>query len=356
MLSPVFLVPRQQAPLWLRSTAFVGGIALGLLIAFGILIAYGVTAGQIVSEFIVYVFLDLNGLAQVVTASTPLVLVGLASAAALKLRFWNIGVEGQMWLGCIAATGVAIFDIGPDSVRLPLMFIAAAAAGACWIGIPAFLKLRFRVNEIITSLLLTYVAYQLVEHLLFGAWHDPGSAFPNSQHYDEGVERLARLDWGSTHTGIWIALGAGVLLWFVMARSRIGFYMDAIGANVDAARAAGIPVVLTTALAAGMSGGLAGVAGAGLAAGQEYRMTLFIAGGYTFSGIVIAFIGRFRPIPVVVTAFVVGGVYTAGDTLKVFYQLPAAITTLIEAVILLSVVVVEFFSRYRLSFAVRERA
>ena len=99
-------------------------------------------------------FLDLSGLAQVVTSSTPLVLVGLASAAALKLRFWNIGVEGQMWLGCIAATGVAIFDLGPDSLRLPLMFIAAAAAGACWIGIPAFLKLRFRVNEIITSLLL----------------------------------------------------------------------------------------------------------------------------------------------------------------------------------------------------------
>lgn len=117
-----------------------------------------------------------------------------------------------------------------------------------------------------------------------------------------------------------------------------------------------MPVVLTTALAAAMSGGLAGVAGAGLAAGQEYRMTLFIAGGYTFSGIVIAFIGRFRPLPVVVTAFVVGGVYTAGDTLKVFYQLPGAITTLIEAVILLSLVTVEFFSRYHLTFGVGERA
>ena len=154
MLAPVYLVPRQQAPFWLRAATFVGGIALGLLIAFGILIAYGVTAGQIVNEFVVYVFLDLSGLAQVVTSSTPLVLVGLASAAALKLRFWNIGVEGQMWLGCIAATGVAILDLGPDSLRLPLMFIAAAAAGACWIGIPAILKLRFRVNEIITSLLL----------------------------------------------------------------------------------------------------------------------------------------------------------------------------------------------------------
>ena len=356
MLSPIYLVPRQQVPLWLRTSTFVGGIALGLLIAFGILVANGVTAGQIVNEFVVYVFLDLNGLAQVVTASTPLVLVGLASAVALKLRFWNIGVEGQMWLGCIAATGIAIFDIGPDYLRLPLMFVAAAGAGALWVGIPAFFKLRFRVNEIITSLLLTYVAYKLVEHLLFGAWHDPGSAFPNSRHYDVETERLARLGWGSSHTGIWIVAGASVLLWFIMTRSRIGFFMDAIGANVNAARAAGIPVMLTTAVAVGMSGGLAGVAGAGLAAGQEYRMTLFIAGGYTFSGIVIAFIGRFRPIPVVITAFVVGGVYTAGDTLMVFYQLPRAITTLIEAVILLSFVVVEFFSRYHITFGTKERA
>ena len=118
----------------------------------------------------------------------------------------------------------------------------------------------------------------------------------------------------------------------------------------------GVPVVLTTALAAVMSGGLAGVAGASLAAGQEYRMTLFIAGGYTFGGIVIAFIGRFRPIPVIITAFVVGGVYTAGDTLKVFYQLPAAITTLLEVVILLTFVVVEFFSRYHVTAGLRELA
>ena len=356
MLSPIYLVPRQQVPFWLRATTFAGGIGLGLLVSFGILVVSGVTPGQIINEFVVYVFLDLNGLAQVVTASTPLILVGLASAAALKLKFWNIGVEGQMWLGCIAATGVALFDIGPDWMRLPLMFVAAAGAGALWVSIPAFLKLRFEVNEIITSLLLTYVAYKLVEHLLFGAWHDPGSAFPNSPHYDEGTERLTRLGWGSSHTGIWIAMGAGVALWFIMARSRFGFYMDAIGVNVNTARAAGIPVVLTIAVAVLMSGGLAGIAGAGLIAGQEYRMTLFIAWGYTFSGIVIAFIGRFRPIPVVITAFVVGGVYTAGDTLMVFYQLPRAITTLIEAVILLSLVLVEFFSRYHITFGTKEKA
>lgn len=356
MFSPIYLVPRQQIPVWLRAATFVSGIALGLLISFGILVTSGVTPGQIINEFVVYVFLDLNGLAQVVTASTPLVLVGLASAAALKLKFWNIGVEGQMWMGCIAATGVALFDVGPEWLRLPLMFVAAAVAGAAWVSIPAFLKLRFGVNEIITSLLLTYVAFKLVEHLLFGAWHDPGSAFPNSRHYDEGVERLARLGWGSAHSGIWIAVGASLVLWFIMTRSRFGFYMDAIGVNVNTARAAGVPVVLTIAVAVVMSGGLAGMAGAGLIAGQEYRMTLFIAWGYTFSGIVIAFIGRFRPIPVVITAFVIGGVYTAGDTLMVFYQLPRAITTLIEAVILLSLVMVEFFSRYHITFGAKERA
>ena len=356
MLSPIYLVPRQQVPLWMRVATFVGGIALGLVIAFGILVASGVTPGQIINEFVVYVFLDSKGLAQVVTASTPLLLAGLASSAALKLKFWNIGVEGQMWLGRIAATGIAIFDVGPDWMRLPLMFVAAALAGAMWVAVPAYLKLRFGVNEIITTLLLTYVAFKLVEHLLFGAWHDPGSAFPNSVRYDEGTERLARLGWGSAHTGIWIALGAGVVLWFIMARSRFGFYMDAVGANANTARAAGVPVVLTIAVAVVMSGGLAGMAGAGLIAGQEYKMTLYIAWGYTFSGIVIAFIGRFRPIPVMITAFVVGGVYTAGDTLMVFYQLPRAITTLIESIILLSLVTVEFFSRYHITFGTKERA
>ena len=276
---------------------------------------------------------------------------------ALKLRFWNIGVEGQMWLGCIAATGVALFDLGPDFLRLPLMFAAAAGAGAVWIGIPAFLKLRFpgQRDHYLAAADLCRLPARRAPALR--CVERPRQLIPQFAALRRGDGAAGPGSAGAPPTpGSWIALGAGVLLWFVMTRSRIGFYMDAIGANAEAARAAGVPVVLTTALAAAMSGGLAGIAGAGLAAGQEYRMTLFIAGGYTFSGIVIAFIGRFRPIPVIVTAFVVGGVYTAGDTLKVFYQLPAAITTLIEAVILLSFVVVEFFSRYRLSFGVREHA
>jgi simple sugar transport system permease protein len=356
MLSPIYLVPRQQVPLWLRVSTFIGGIGLGLLIAFCILVLNGVTPGQIVNEYVVYVFLDLKGLAQVVTTSTPLLLAGLASAAALKLKFWNIGVEGQMWLGCIAATGVAIFDVGPEWMRLELMFVAAAVAGALWVAVPAFLKLRYGVNEIITTLLLTYVAFKLVEHLLFGAWQDPGSAFPNSPRYDEDSERLARLGWGSAHTGIWIALGAAAVLWFIMTRSRLGYFMDAVGANVKSAHAAGVPVLLTIGVAVALSGGLGGMAGASLTAGQEYKLTIYIAWGYTFSGILIAFIGRFRPIPVTITAFVVGGVYTAGDTLLVFYQLPRPITTLIEAVILLSLITVEFFSRYHITFGKKERA
>jgi len=349
MLSPILLVPRQQVPLPLKIATFAGGIALGLLISFAILVSSGVAPDAIVNEFVVFVFLDLNGLAHVVTEATTLALVGLASAAALKLKFWNIGVEGQVWLGALAATGVATFDIGPAGARLFLMFAAGALAGALWIAIPTFLKLKFEVNEIITTLLMSYVAYLFVQHMVFGAWQDPGTNFPVSAHFDEGIERLARLGWGNIHSGVFIALGACLPMWILMNFSRFGFYMDAIGANPVASKTAGIPVVLTVALAALLSGGLAGLAGVNIVAGQEYRLTQYIGQGYTFSGIVIAFVARFRPIPVVITAFVVGGVYTAGETLKVFYQLPEAIVVLIEAVILLSLVVVEFFGRYHIT-------
>ena len=346
MLNRIYLVSRQQIPYWLRLTTFCSGIIAGLACCVFILMASGVSFRDIVNEFVVFVFLDESGFVLTLTSFIPLALVGLAAAAAIKLKFWNIGIEGQMWVGTIAATAVATYDIGPEGFRLLLMFLAAAVAGSLWIGIPAVLKLRYGVNEIITTLLLSYVAFLLVRNLLFGVWRDPNSGFPASAMYDPEIEQLAKLGWGSLHSGIWIALGAGMIWWWIMNISRFGFMMDAVGANPLAAKAAGLPVTATIVGAVILSGGLAGVAGLVIVAGQEYRLTIHIAEGYTFSAIVIAFIARFNPIGVLIAAFVIAGIYTAGETLKVFYQLPNAIVILLEAVILLSLLIAEFFSRY----------
>jgi simple sugar transport system permease protein len=341
------LLRRQQVPVWLRGVCFTAGILTGLSVAFVILVIAGVAPGEILNEFVVQVFFNSLGLAQTVTTATPLILVGLGAAAALKLKFWNIGIEGQLWMGAVAATGIAIHDIGPPAMRLALMLTAAVLAGAVWIGIPVFFKLRYGVNEIIMTLLMTYVAFLFVQHIVFGAWQDPTTSFPVSEHFDD-VERLARLGWGNAHTGIWIAIGAGALMWLLMDRSRFGYYATAVGLNLTAARGAGLPVTLTIIISVLLSGGISGLAGAAIVAGAEYRLTQFLAHGYTFSGIVIAFIARFRPIGVVISGLVIGGVYTAGGTLKVFYSLSEAIVILIEGVILLCLLISEFFARYQI--------
>lgn len=344
------LLRRQHAPFPLRALCFTAGIAAGLLVSCTVLVAAGVPAKAIASEFIGHVFFTSRGLAHATTLATPLILVGLGAAAAVKLRFWNIGVEGQLWCGALAATGVAIFDIGPEPLRLPLMLAVAMLAGAAWIGVPAFFKLRYRVNEIIMTLLMTYVAFLLVQHLLFGAWQDPSVTFPVSPRFDD-AERLARLGWGKTHSGIIVTLLAGLAMWVLMERSRFGFYADATGNNPTAARAAGIPVVMTIAGAALVSGGLSGLAGAIIVSGTEFRLTQFLGHGYTFSAIVIAFVARFRPLQVVVAGFVLAGIYTAGETLKVFYSVSEAVVVLIEGSILLSLLLSRFFSTYHVRMA-----
>lgn len=354
MLNRLYLVSRQSVPKSVRIGTFISGLVLGVAISLIVLMANGVSLANIFNEFVVFVFLDSNGQAQLLTEFIPLAMVGLAAAAAIKLQFWNIGIEGQMWMGAVAATFVATLNIGPDSTRLALMFIAAALAGTLWIAAPAWLKLRYGINEIVTTLLLSYVAYLFVQSLLFGVWRDPDSGFPASPILDEGVERLALLGWGNLHSGIWLTLGAGAIWYWLMGLSRFGFFMDYVGQNPIAAKAVGLPVIATIVGSVVLSGGLAGVAGAAIVAGQEYRLTIHIADGYTFSAIVVAFLARFDPIGCLVAALVLAGISSTGEVLKAFYQLPLSMVTLIEAILLLSVLVAEFFARYHISIRKKE--
>lgn len=348
MLESALLVRRQEVPVWLSIASYAGGLVFGLAAAALLLIAVGVPPDAIVDEFLVETFLTSDGLAQTATAAAPLILVGLAASVAARVRFWNIGIEGQLWLGAIAATWISIDDIGPAPIRLALMLVASFVAGAAWIALPLFLKMRWKVSEVISTLLLGNVAFLFVQHLLFGAWRDPTNSFPLSKAFDP-VEQFSTLGWGQLHSGIWLSLAAGLVVWIVLERTRLGFYAKAIGLNPDAARATGMPVIASIATLVLSSGGLCGLAGAMIVAGTEHRLNQSIANGYLFSGIVIAFLARSRPLATVVVAFVVGGVYTAGSVLKVFYSVSEAVIVLIQGTVLISVLMAQFFSAYRLS-------
>ena len=351
MLNRISLVPRQHTPIWLSGVSLAGGIALGLLLATLLLLLNGVNFNGIVNEFILYSFVNSRGLAQTLTKATSLLLVGLASAVVLKLRFWNIGVDGQVWLGAIAATGIAVHDIGPPSTRLWVMALVAIVAGAAWIGIPVFLRLKLGVNEVISTLMLSYIAFLLAQHFLYGGWRDPSTSFPVTANFDAPTERLPRIGFGHVHSGIWLSLVAAVVVSYLMLISRFGFYLTTVGLNARGAKAAGLPVTLIIVIAVLIAGGLCGLAGYTIVAGQEYRLTQFVVHGYTFSAILIAFLARFNPIAVVPVAFIIAGLFTAGETLKTFHQLPLALILVVESLILLSVVAVDFFARYNITFS-----
>jgi len=348
MLDSAILVRRQEPSFWLNAACYAGGLAAGLMLSVLLLIWAKVPPEAIVEELVVQAFFTAEGFAQTTTAAVPLILVGVATVITMRLRFWNIGIEGQLWLGAIAATAVALGDLGPETLRLPLMLAAAFAGGAAWMAIPLVLKLRWGVSEVISTLLLGSVAFLLVQHLLFGVWRDPATGFPISAAFDP-AERFALLGWGQLHAGLWVALAAGLLAWLLLDHTRLGFYARAIGLNRKAAAAAGMPVGGTIALLVLGAGGLCGLAGAAIVAGTEHRLTQSIGTGYLFSAIVIAFLARAQPVAAVLIAFAVGGIFTAGGVLKVFYSVSEAVVVLIQGTVLMTVLVSHFFSAYHLT-------
>ncbi|GAA2860408.1 simple sugar transport system permease protein [Aminobacter niigataensis] len=338
---------RQHASAWYQVVALAGGVGAGLFIAALILVASGVGFSDLANEFIFSIFSTPRSLSDVLTQAAPLLIVGLAAAVAFRVRFWNIGIEGQMILGSIAATGVAIGNIGPAPLRVATMFIAAALGGMLWMLIPALLRIRHGVNEIISTLLLNYVAFNLLLHLLYGSWKDPKSGFPNSEQY-EAVERLATVGWESLTYALPLALILTAVIWWLLNVSRYGYFTRVVQANPRMAAAMGLPVIAVTMGAALLSGALAGVAGFAISAGVEYRMTQGFFVGYGFSGILIAFLARNNPLGAVLVALCVATLFIASQSLQVFYQIPGSVVQLVQAVVVICVAASEFFIRYRI--------
>lgn len=295
MFDAAFLVRRQAPGFWLSGLCYAGGLLVGLAISAFLLVQAGVPAEALVDEFLVATFLTSDGLSQTVTAALPLVLVGLASAVAMRVRFWNIGIEGQLWLGAVAATWVTLDGIGPEKLRLPLMILFAALVGAAWIAFPLWLKLKWGVNEVISTLLLGNVAFLVVQHLLFGAWRDPATNFPVTPAFAQS-SRFTMVGWGQLHYGLLVVAAVAVALWYALEHTRLGFYADAVGHNAKAARATGLPVGLTIIGLVLLSGALAGIAGVTIVAGTEHRLNQAVGNGYLFSAIVIAYLARARPL------------------------------------------------------------
>lgn len=340
---------RDDMPQWQQSAAFLAGVTAGLGISVLILLLSGVGLSALLNEFVVFIFTSPKNISAVLVQAGPLIIVGLSAGIAFKARFWNIGIEGQVIFGAIGATLIAINDIGPESTRLFLMALFSALFGMMWIVLPAVLKLRLQVNEIISTLLMNYVAFNFLLHLLYGPWQDPISAFPHSQQFDD-FERLAPIGWQNLNSSLLIAVILVVFCFWFMLKSRFGFQLNFIHSNARRAKALGVRVAVLTMVAALLSGALSGLAGFAISAGIESRMTQSFFIGYGFSGILIAFLARNNPLGIVAVSLLVATLMIAGQSLQVFYQIPFAMVQLIQAVIVICVAASEFFIRHRVRF------
>jgi simple sugar transport system permease protein len=345
LVSPRLAVSRR-----LTALTLTGGIVTGLIVCTCFLLTQGMGLSDLASQFIGYTFGDPEGLDQTLTRSIPFILMGLSVAICLRVKFWNIGVQGQVWAGAMAATAVSLYHIGPAALRIETMFLAAAIGGGLWCGVCGAARLYLRANEVVTTLLMNYVAAFLAQQLLYGAWRNPTDSYPVSQSFAPG-ETLALLGFGHLHAGIFISLAGALFCFWLCTYSRVGFMARAVAANPLAARAVGIPVGRVVLLMATLGGALSGLAGFCIVCGEEHKLTQFVGDpDFIFKSIVIAYLARANPLGVIIAAIAVAGLDTAGDSLKAFYQLPGATVLAIEATLLLCVSSFEFLLRYRLDW------
>lgn len=354
LLERRFTLELRQQLGWPQQAAIVAlAVAVGLFISGAILVAAGVSPADLLNEFIVQTFTDPDNFRAVLFQAAPMVMIGLAAAMAFRARFWNLGLEGQMVWGAIGATFVSLHEVGPPGLRLWLMAGAALACGLAWSALPLALKMRLGINEIISSLMLNYVAANFLLHLVYGAWKDPKDSFPYSPKF-QPFERLPDIA-GGYSSAIVLAAVVALLAWWFVDKSRAGLYLRFVHANRRVADAVGVPVRALVLGSVLLSGALAGLAGFMVAAGQEGRLTQGFYGGYGFSGILIAFLARNNPLAASVVAVAVATLFVAGRSLQVFYQIPFSMVQLIQAILVVCVASSDFFIRHRLRAVGRDR-
>jgi simple sugar transport system permease protein len=288
-------------------------------------------------------------LVETLTRATPLIFTGLAVAIAFRARLWNIGAEAQLYAGAVMTVvlGTGALPL-PAPILVPLIMAAAMAAGALLLLGPAVLKTRFGVDEVVTTLLLNFVMLLFVSMLLEGPLKDPmGLGWPQSSRVLPEA-RLPRLVEGRRlHAGFLLALLAALVAWIVMARTKLGYEMRAVGHNAEAARFAGIPVNLVLVKTALLSGGIAALAGFSEVAGLKGNLTLDLSPGFGYTGIVVATLALLNPLGVVASAIFVAAIFVGADAMSRTAGVPSYIADVMTATALLTMVVAIMLMRFR---------
>ena len=342
--------PREQT-----SRAFALGVpvlAAGVALALAAipLMAAGANPIRAYSEMLRGVFGSVFAVSEMLTRATPLIFTGLAAALAFRARLWNIGAEGQLYLGAMAAVaiGSGALDI-PGLFLVPLIIVVGAAAGAAGMVAPTYLKVRFGADEVVTTLLLNFIILIFLQMMLEGPLQDPMSlGWPQSAPIlDQGV-LPPLMDRMRVHSGLILALVLAACAQFMLIRSVWGFKLRAVGENAAAARHAGINVKRSLFGVAAISGGLAGLAGVSEVAGLKGYLTADLSPGFGYTGIVVAMLAGLSPVGVVIAAVFIASVFVGADSMSRAMGVSSFLADLVVSMALLCVLVGGFLAKYRI--------
>ncbi len=344
-----------EPPAWFPALVAFLAIVIALLLG-GVVIA--LAGGDPIRSYIHIAgasFGNIGVLSDTIVKATPILLTGLACSLAFRMKLWNIGAEGQFIMGAYGASAVVLAGLFPPQTSrwlfIPAMMLAGMTAGAAWGLIPGFLKAKFDVNEIISTLMLNYIAVAWVNFWIFAVWTEGG--FQMSPKFPETAWLPRLLDYANaipafrgltTHLGLLLGILAAIILWVVVYRSRWGYEIRLIGDNPHAARYAGINISRNTILVMMLSGALAGLGGMSEVSGVVHRLqTSPIAAGYGFTGIIVAWLAKLNPLVIIFVSVLFGALLLAGREIQ-----PSGVPKMIQGIILVSLIASDYFLRYRI--------
>ena len=341
---------REQSSVLLMVAPPVIAICMALVLS-GLLIALaGAPVFDAFGNLIKGAFGSRLAITETLTRTAPLILTGLAAATAFRAKLWNIGAEGQIYLGAIAVAAVSsqFLDGLPAVVQIPVLLIVGAMAGMVLLLIPLWLRLRFAVDEVVTTLLLNFVAILFVSMLIDTVLKDPlAFGWPQSAPVSDEAMLPRLVSRSRLHIGLIIATTLSVVIYFIQTRTVFGMRSRAAGLNAAAAKFAGVPLARTLVMVAIVSGGLAGLAGAVEVMGVQGYVTTELSPGYGYSGIVVAMLANLNPIGVVFAALFIAAMYVGADSMSRVVEIPTYIADVTVALSLLCMLVAVFFTQYR---------
>jgi len=357
---------RLTRPRWVQVAVPIFSIILALL-AGALIIAFNhVSPWAAYKAMYEGAFGNGYGIAGTFVKMIPLLLAGLGVSIAFRMKLWNIGAEGQLYFGAFLSGGLALFLPNwlpgwPPWLLISIIVAGGMVGGAFWGIIPGFLKAKLEVNEIITTLMMNYIAIYWMDYVVTILWRDPHSlGFPLTPQFERSLwlPRTPGLFFlpanHRVHIGLLFGLVAMVLIWVIMRYSKWGYEIKVIGENSRAAKYAGMNIARNVVLVMALSGALAGLAGVSEILGIIHRLQHQISPGYGYTAIIIAWLAKLNPIAIVLVSFLFGGLLVAGDQIQITMHMPGAISSILQGLILFFVLGGEILSEYKVRFVRRE--